>query len=703
MRLCVALVSLALVFAFPLSAATMQVEGPQDSLEGAPAINHCTFRKAIINANTDTAAYPQCIAGSGLDTITFNFPMIITFAYAGAGEDAALTGDLDITHDLIIDGGGSTIDGNLLDRVFHILPGATVTIRNMWIRNGSGNDGGGGILIDGGTLNLENVTISGCHAPNEDGGAIKIINGGVLHMTNCTVSGNSTGFHAGAIVIDGALASVSITSSTITGNTGEFSNVTGGIRNTGTCSLRNTIVAGNSGTDVPNLDGAFISNGYNIIGEFGTLAPGNPQITATTGDQFDVNLSDIHLGSLQNNGGPAPTHALLTGSIALDQGHSSGSTADERGLTRPCDDITRTNAIGGDGADVGAYEEQVACSNTPPDAVDDSATIAEDSGANTIMVLANDSDANSDPLTITSVTQGVHGSVTNNGTSVSYTPAHDFFGTDTFTYTIDDGHSATDTATVHVTVTNVNDPPVASADSYTVNQDTTLSPAAPAVLGNDSDVDGDALHAILVSGVSHGSLSLNANGSFTYAPVPSFAGNDAFTYQAHDGTVGSNPATVSIHVVDTEPPTITAALSTTLLWPPSHDLINVGLTFSATDNSTAAATQLAVYSDEDDITPAGGEQSPDAANIATGTLRLRSERDATAKGRVYLIVITAADAFVNTSHRCLTVVVPKSQGAVDIASASQQASTAAAVCAGTGLPPAGYFVIGDGPVSGPKQ
>ncbi|HSP16618.1 MAG TPA: hypothetical protein VLV78_17870 [Thermoanaerobaculia bacterium] len=69
-------------------------------------------------------------------------------------------------------------------------------------RNGSGNDGGGGIQVDGGTLNLENVTISGSHAPNGDGGAIRVINNGVLNMTNCTVGGNTAAFHAGAVMIE---------------------------------------------------------------------------------------------------------------------------------------------------------------------------------------------------------------------------------------------------------------------------------------------------------------------------------------------------------------------------------------------------------------------------------------------------------------------------------------------------------------------
>src|SRR5688500_19516079 len=72
-----------------LCATTMQasidVEGPQDSLAGAPTINHCTLRKAVINANHNLAAYPQCLSGvAGLDTIPIPAGMTITFALAGA-------------------------------------------------------------------------------------------------------------------------------------------------------------------------------------------------------------------------------------------------------------------------------------------------------------------------------------------------------------------------------------------------------------------------------------------------------------------------------------------------------------------------------------------------------------------------------------------------------------------------------------------
>jgi VCBS repeat-containing protein len=80
---------------------------------------------------------------------------------------------------------------------------------------------------------------------------------------------------------------------------------------------------------------------------------------------------------------------------------------------------------------------------------------------------------------------------------------------------------------------------VADDDSYTVAEDNVLTVAAPGVLGNDTDSDGDALTALLVSDVSNGSLTLNTDGSFTYTPTPGFSGSDSFTYVANDGTADS--------------------------------------------------------------------------------------------------------------------------------------------------------------------
>jgi len=669
--------------------ASIDVEGPQDSLEGAPTINHCTLRKAVINANHNLAAYPQCLSGvAGLDTITIPAGMTITFALAGANEDDALTGDLDITEDLIIQGNGATVDGADLDRIFDVHPGATVTIYDLHLRNGNGNGGGGGISVSGSTLNLVNVTISSCQGPNGDGGAIA--SNGVLNMTNCTISGNTAAHHAGAIVVDSGTALFK--SCTITGNASGFSNLSGGVRSTGMTTLQNTVIAGNTGVDLPNVDGFYTSLGHNIIGSLGTNAVAFT-MTPATGDQIGVNDALLNFGPLQDNGGLTPTRALLAGSIALDAGHSGGLTTDQRALTRPCDNAGLTNATAGDGADVGAFEEQVLCAvtNVAPDAVDDNAVVAEDSGTNDIDVLANDSDANSDTLTITGAGSASHGTVGINGGFVTYAPDADYFGSDSFTYTISDG-TETDTATVNVTVTNVNDAPVAVGESYNMDQDTTLTVLAPGVLGNDSDIDGPSLSAVLDSGLV--GLTLNANGGFSYTPPLNLAGDVSFTYHASDTIAPSNTVTVDIHVADTQPPTITASTAISSIWPPDSKLVDVGLTYSAVDNSSDVTTSFAVYSDEDDVTPAGGEQSPDAI----GALRLRADRNAKADGRIYLIRITATDEFSNTSHSCLTVVVPRSQSPADIASVNNQAAAAQAQCTGAGM-----FLIGDGPVVGPWQ
>src|SRR2546428_11119066 len=88
--------------------------------------------------------------------------------------------------------------------------------------------------------------------------------------------------------------------------------------------------------------------------------------------------------------------------------------------------------------------------------------------------------------------------------------------------------------------------PVAANDSYSTNEDTALTVAAPGVLGNDSN--SATLTAVLVAGPSHGTLALNANGSFSYTPAANFNGTDGFTYKANNGTADSNVATVTITV-----------------------------------------------------------------------------------------------------------------------------------------------------------
>lgn len=168
------------------------------------------------------------------------------------------------------------------------------------------------------------------------------------------------------------------------------------------------------------------------------------------------------------------------------------------------------------------------------------------------------------PAVITIEVDPAHGAaaVSTDGT-VTYTPAEDFFGADAFTYRICDGDGGCDIGTVSLTVNPVPDAPVANGDSYEVDEDQSLNVAAPGVLDNDTDADGDALTAVLDAGPSSGDLTLNADGSFTYIPDGDFVGEDTFTYHANDATTDSEIATVSITVrAVNDPPVIVAVTCT---------------------------------------------------------------------------------------------------------------------------------------------
>ncbi len=183
--------------------------------------------------------------------------------------------------------------------------------------------------------------------------------------------------------------------------------------------------------------------------------------------------------------------------------------------------------------------------NTPPEANDDAVSMAEDTAV-TIDVLANDGDIDGDALSASIESGPANGMViANPDGTFTYTPNTDFNGTDSFAYSISDGHGGTDTATVSVAVTPVNDAPTAADDTVTTAQG---APVTIVVLANDGDVDGDALSPSLVSGAANGGVTLNAGGTFTYTPDAGFAGTDSFTYSVSDGKGGSATATVSITV-----------------------------------------------------------------------------------------------------------------------------------------------------------
>ena len=199
--------------------------------------------------------------------------------------------------------------------------------------------------------------------------------------------------------------------------------------------------------------------------------------------------------------------------------------------------------------------------NTAPAAANDTYSVNAGATLNVPApgVLSNDTDAQNNTLTAVLVSGPASGTLNlnANGSFTYAAPATvPTGGSVSFTYRANDGSLNSNTATVTITVNSTNTAPVAANDTYSVNAGATLNVPAPGVLSNDTDAQNNQLTAVLVSGPASGTLTLNANGSFTYvapATVPT-GGSASFTYRASDGSLNSNTATVTITVNSTAPP-----------------------------------------------------------------------------------------------------------------------------------------------------
>ncbi|QOF76727.1 tandem-95 repeat protein [Variovorax sp. 38R] len=180
--------------------------------------------------------------------------------------------------------------------------------------------------------------------------------------------------------------------------------------------------------------------------------------------------------------------------------------------------------------------------NDAPTAPDYTETTNEDTPVSG-RVTGSDIDSG-DTLTYTKGSDPAHGTVTvNPDGTYTYTPNPDFHGTDSFTVTVSDGNGGTTTSTVTVTVDPVNDAPTVPNYTETTNEDT---PVSGKVIG--SDVDGDALTYTKGSNPSHGTVTVNPNGTYTYVPGPNFNGTDSFTVTVSDGHGGTTTSTVNVTI-----------------------------------------------------------------------------------------------------------------------------------------------------------
>jgi VCBS repeat-containing protein len=309
-------------------------------------------------------------------------------------------------------------------------------------------------------------------------------------------------------------------------------------------------------------DGGGTSNVANVYITVDLAPVGNPDSYSTPQDTplFVSGGSGVLANDTDAEGDPIFTSGLATapnhGQATLSSGGGFTYTPDpnfqgtDTFAYHPTDNIfmgnytTVTITVGsGNNAPVGVDDNYVTTVDTP-------LTI------NAPGVLSNDTDAENDPLGVSSPSGPTHGTgaIQADGT-LTYTPDSGYVGDDVMYYTPYDGTNFGNQAMVTITVEPQNAPAVGSNDSYVTNEDTNLKVDVPGVLANDSDPDNDPIYAAASVGPSHGSGVISTNGSFYYSPNPGFVGDDFMYYRPYDGTINGNQVEVHITVLPKGTPT----------------------------------------------------------------------------------------------------------------------------------------------------
>ncbi|RYD95296.1 MAG: tandem-95 repeat protein, partial [Sphingobacteriales bacterium] len=250
------------------------------------------------------------------------------------------------------------------------------------------------------------------------------------------------------------------------------------------------------------------------------------------------------------------------------------------------DSFTVVVSDGKGGTTTVTVNANVAPTNVAPVANSPAVTTAEDSPVNGAITAT---DADGDPLTFTTTTPPTNGTVVvrPDGT-YTYTPKANFNGIDSFVVTVSDGKGGTTSVTINVTVTAVNDAPVATSPAITTPMNTPKTGVVSA-----SDVDGDPLTFTITTAPANGTVVVNADGTYTYTPTTGYAGNDSFTITVSDGKGGITTVTIPVTITLVAAPSMSLTKVATNTVSKVGDVINYNIVVTNTGNVTLTNVAVA--------------------------------------------------------------------------------------------------------------